>query len=40
MSTHPAWPAKDCLAGLDTLELDAETEALFLHQNAERVFSL
>jgi len=26
--------------GLDTLELDAETEALFLHQNAERVFSL
>ena len=39
-SNHPAWPAKDCLDGLDTLELGAETEALFLHQNAERVFSL
>jgi len=39
-SNHPAWPAKDCLDGLDTLELDAETEALFLHQNAEQVFSL
>jgi len=26
--------------GLDTLELDAETEALFLHQNAGQVFSL
>jgi len=39
-SNHPAWPAKDCMDGLDTLELDAETEALFLHQNAEQVFSL
>jgi len=39
-SNHPAWPAKDCMDGLDTLALDAETEALFLHQNAEQVFSL
>ena len=39
-SNHPAWPAHVCLDGLDTLELDAETEALFLHENAERVFAL
>jgi uncharacterized protein len=39
-SNHPAWPAKDCLAGLDALNLDAETTELFLYKNAERVFSL
>jgi len=39
-SNHPAWPAADCLKGLDALELDAATAALFLHENAERVFSL
>jgi predicted TIM-barrel fold metal-dependent hydrolase len=39
-SNHPAWPAADCLAGLDTLKLDAETTELFLHGNAERVFAL
>ncbi|HSD10854.1 MAG TPA: amidohydrolase family protein [Candidatus Binatia bacterium] len=39
-SNHPAWPAKRCLEGLETLELDRETEALFLYRNAERVFGL
>jgi predicted TIM-barrel fold metal-dependent hydrolase len=39
-SNHPAWPAGECLTGLDTLGLDAETTELFLHGNAERVFGL
>ncbi len=39
-SNHPAWPARDCLEGLESLGLDHETEALFLHGNAERVFRL
>jgi predicted TIM-barrel fold metal-dependent hydrolase len=29
-SNHPAWPAKTCLEGLESLELDAETTELFL----------
>lgn len=39
-SNHPAWPAVRCLEDLASLALDAETEALFLHGNAERVFGL
>ena len=39
-SNHPAWPAGECLAGLDALGLDAETAELFLHGNADRVFGL
>jgi predicted TIM-barrel fold metal-dependent hydrolase len=39
-SNHPAWPAGECLIGLDGLGLDAETTELFLHGNAERVFGL
>jgi len=39
-SNHPAWPAHVCLEDLASLALDAETEALFLHGNAERVFGL
>ena len=39
-SNHPAWPATACLEDFHTLELDAETEELFLHGNAERVFAL
>jgi predicted TIM-barrel fold metal-dependent hydrolase len=39
-SNHPAWPAKHCLEGFESLELDAETTDLFLHGNAERVFRL
>ena len=39
-SNHPAWPAVRCLEELGSLGLDAETAALFLHGNAERVFRL
>jgi predicted TIM-barrel fold metal-dependent hydrolase len=39
-SNHPAWPPRDCLAGLEGLGLDEETTSLFLHHNAERVFDL
>jgi predicted TIM-barrel fold metal-dependent hydrolase len=39
-SNHPAWPASDCLAGLDGLGLDDETRHLFLRGNSERVFGL
>lgn len=39
-SNHPFWPAKDCLEDFDSLGLDAETEALFLRDNAARVFRL
>jgi predicted TIM-barrel fold metal-dependent hydrolase len=39
-SNHPAWPAPECLRGLDHLGLDEEARALFLHANAERVFKL
>ena len=39
-SNHPAWPARDCLLGLDRLDLDEETADAFLHTNAERVFKL
>lgn len=39
-SNHPAWPARDCLEGFESLELDHEAEALFLYENAIRVFRL
>jgi predicted TIM-barrel fold metal-dependent hydrolase len=39
-SNHPAWPAPDCLDGLGALGLDEETERLFLHGNAQRVFGI
>ena len=39
-SNHPAWPARDCLHGLDGLGLDEETAEAFLRANAERVFML
>jgi len=39
-SNHPAWPAADCLEDLAHLGLDDQTADLFLHGNAERVFSL
>jgi uncharacterized protein len=39
-SSHPAWPAAECLHGLPALGLDAETEELFLRGNAQRVFAL
>jgi predicted TIM-barrel fold metal-dependent hydrolase len=39
-SNYPAWPAKDCLEGFDSLGLDEATARLFLHDNAVRVFKL
>jgi uncharacterized protein len=39
-SNHPAWPAGECLTGVDGLGLDAEAMGLFLHGNADRVFGL
>lgn len=39
-SNSPMIPPAKALEGLSDLELDDETTALFLHQNAERVFAL
>ena len=39
-SNYPMVMPDACMKQLDLLELDAETERLFLHDNAERVFNL
>jgi predicted TIM-barrel fold metal-dependent hydrolase len=39
-SNHPCWPAPDCLAALDQLELDDATTQAILHDNAAHVFGL
>lgn len=39
-SNHPFWPATDCLAGLDDLDLDEQTTQAFLHDNALAAFNL
>jgi hypothetical protein len=39
-SNHPAWPARQCLEDVASLDLDAEATELFLWRNAERVFGL
>jgi hypothetical protein len=39
-SNYPMLTPKRCLAGLDELDLDADTRALFLAGNARRVFGL
>jgi predicted TIM-barrel fold metal-dependent hydrolase len=39
-SNYPMIAPRDALAGLDELQLDAETAELYLHGNAERVFAL
>jgi predicted TIM-barrel fold metal-dependent hydrolase len=39
-SNYPAWPAKDCLVDFGALNLDDETAALFLFENAARVFKI
>jgi predicted TIM-barrel fold metal-dependent hydrolase len=39
-SSHPAWPAADCLKDLASLQLDDEAASMFLHGNADRVFGL
>ena len=39
-SNHPMLSPAQALAGLDALELDAESRELFLDGNARRVFAL
>ncbi len=39
-TNFPMLTAAQCLADLDTLDLDDEARALFLHDNATRVFAL
>lgn len=39
-TNYPMLTATQCLADLDSLELDDEARALFLHDNAARVFGL
>lgn len=39
-SNHPAWPAAQCLQGIDQLDFDMEVRQAFLAGNATRVFGL
>jgi predicted TIM-barrel fold metal-dependent hydrolase len=39
-SNHPFWPAGECVAGLDALDLGDAATAAFLAGNANRVFKL
>ena len=39
-TNYPMLTAERCLTDLDTLELDDEVKALFLYENAKRVFKL
>jgi predicted TIM-barrel fold metal-dependent hydrolase len=39
-SNHPFWPASDCLANLNSLNLSDQATSLFLSQNAKIVFNL
>jgi uncharacterized protein len=39
-SNYPAWPPKDCLEGFESLGLDETATALFLYENAARVFQI
>jgi uncharacterized protein len=39
-SNHPFWPASDCLAGLDKLDLNEKATALFLGDNAKSFFKI
>ena len=39
-TNYPMIQPGDCLDGVANLELDPETEALFLHENAERAFDV
>ena len=38
-SNYPFWPAGECIAGLDALDLGS-AKAAFLASNAQRVFNL
>jgi predicted TIM-barrel fold metal-dependent hydrolase len=39
-SNHPFWPAGECIAGLDDLNLGVEARSAFLSDNARRLFKL
>jgi hypothetical protein len=39
-SNHPFWPASECIAGLDRLNVGEASQAAFLTDNAQRVFKL
>jgi predicted TIM-barrel fold metal-dependent hydrolase len=39
-SNHPFWPASECIAGLDNLNLGVEAQSAFLADNARRLFKL
>jgi uncharacterized protein len=39
-SNYPAWPAKDCLEGFASLGLNDTATALFLYENAARIFQI
>jgi uncharacterized protein len=39
-SNHPFWPPGECIAGINDLGLNANAKALFLSENAKRVFKI
>jgi predicted TIM-barrel fold metal-dependent hydrolase len=39
-SNHPFWSPGECIHGLDDLELNDNAKALFLSENAKRVFKI
>ena len=39
-SNHPFWPASECIAGLDDLQLGSDARSAFLTDNARRLFKL
>jgi uncharacterized protein len=39
-SNHPFWPARECIADLDALDLGETARAAFLAGNARRIFAL
>jgi uncharacterized protein len=39
-SNHPFWPPGECIAGIDDLGLNDNAKALFLSENAKRVFKI
>ena len=39
-SNHPFWPAGECIAGLDDIQLGADARSTFLMDNARRLFKL
>ena len=39
-SNHPFWPAGECIAGLDRLNIGEAAQSAFLADNARRLFKL